>query len=355
MLNSKLGVVSLVNHDNLYEFLEYQKNVRVIGSPSANSIVTALGNNSVLKIVKFREFSEGGCKGWIQKQFENARMCEKEIRKKIKQSDRSLETHFNLNDIHAIQMEQDGLVVETILKGLDFKQYIQKLHRKVLKNKMTIAQFEQQVMDLLSVITDIIYRMYALGINHNDLHDRNIFIKYEKCIYSFSDSNDKIELEVTPVIFDFDWSTIEGMKIISLYECVYKQLEQKCINKQFIDCMRCTFPDKIGDFNFQDNNCDFFNQHAMFSKEFQDKLAVSPMIDLGRFMLYFIVLLNSFSIDSFPQLTKVFKTYFIRNFDVRLCKKKPIRMSIDGGIRRACNKVSHRKRSNAKKSSKSSC
>lgn len=355
-----LNEINLRTSSNLRSVTEFEKFVinqerkYKLGSDSVNSVVSHLGSNHVFKKVNFFQNNAINCKDWTKQQFINARQCEKAIRDSF-EIDPGLQQYFNLNNVVFYYDNHEGYVIEEKMNGDDFRKYVKKLYMLVVSRCITLQEFQVRVSMILAVITDIIYRMYKLGINHNDLHDRNIFLKTEPCQYRLGDKT--VFLDITPVIFDFDWTTVyPNVPLHPIMQCVKQRFE--VYERQYNKRLECdlAYESQMNTNNGKRNyplnitkDCDFFAQHKRFSWDQRDQ--VSQSIDVARFMLFFLQILhicineqndllispmecptvseesNVFMredewvvFDEFPILLNIFDQFRLREFRVKECR-----------------------------------
>lgn len=297
-LNSILGSIKINTLNDLESFLYVYENKHRLGSPSVNSIVMSLGNKYVLKKSRLDVINTtfgNFCKDWTLLQFNNARIVEQEINRRINVADKSLEHHFNnISNIIFTRVNIRGndysLLIEKKMDGCDFGNYVDMMWEKVLQKHISRNEFEVRLCYIISVISDIILRMYRLGINHNDLHNRNIFMKNIENQYAYKLLNGTIvNIDAIPILFDFDWTSIDGRH--KLLECVKNTYNQHKYTEI------CNFPfelerninERIYDVNIQ-KYCEYFAQMFRFSWQYFPY--PSPKIDFARFMLYFTQQLN---------------------------------------------------------------
>lgn len=323
------------------EFLNINK--KTIGSKSVNSEVVPFGNYYVLKWTSQIDNK------WKQIQFFNARACERFILNLLNNHLHvAYRPFFNVfNTGYCTDDEQkNGFVLEPRLYGDDLRNWVM--------NHVTDKTFEQELVMILITIVDVIYWMYNCNINHNDLHDRNIFIKavYQQPV-EHEMYGHRFKLKYVPVIIDFDWTTVgvdsnqrfreqlvnmlsdikerqEYITVVRQHKCKLGKsvlpLFEEWKGKAKAPTPATSIP--VEDFQkFEEENCDFFPQHASFSYHLSDNKSSlgSEHIDLARFMLYLIKLLrvaakkDVLEKNDFKEIQNLYKACFERNFNVIEC------------------------------------
>ncbi len=334
-----------VSKQNLLQsILEFLVNSSAIGSTSVNSLVIPLGDNWILKYA--REIDND----WRRSQFLNSRNCEMYITNILAQEiNHSYIPFFNLGkQVYCFDNQmRNGFVLEPRLNGLDLRQW-------VMNHYVHHFDFERELMKIVVTIVDIITWMYNHNINHNDLHDRNVFIKTMNYTHSMYDGAINIELNYVPVIIDYDWTTVgtnNHKLFMDRYNNMYNYVTQHGldVSKDLVNLVRESHTCKLGETvlpifedwtknkkvvsistedmnNFEEKNCDFFPQHAVFSENITSgNPQKSAHIDLARLLLYMIKLLRDvkkvkvLDANDFPEFQKFYKTCFEKNFNIIEC------------------------------------
>lgn len=165
---------------NTNDILKFVSSLPPLGVPSGNSTVYRLTQQKIIKLTSNNAF------------FDHVKVVEYLLVNILKHAP-AYAPYFNVDFEKYFTVLEDNKIctVEKIMIG-DVAENMFREH----KDHSTITQFIHSMLLLIRF-------MYTHGVNHNDMHLGNIFINNKQpCII------DGVAFLFTPIIFDFDWTSI---------------------------------------------------------------------------------------------------------------------------------------------------
>ena len=267
-----------VNQANIVEWVQNElPKYKRIGSDSATTQVFELSDKVVLKYTRFDK--DNSHKRDFFRHNQAARLAlVKAIHTRKRYTDRPLLSYFvDCTEWYGYEHNDFGLVIEGKMKGKDMRDYFVKACAGAGACKED--DLMRHLIGLVMVLMKIIFKLYKLGVNHNDLHDANVFLVDTPCTVSLYNKTMHVSLPFTPVIFDFDWTVIGDLKQPAYPKFVTKDTPA-CVLKQ-VKARLDSFDVMAG--------CHFHNRHRLYT---YPGGTISPSIDLATFMMSLLRLVS---------------------------------------------------------------
>jgi hypothetical protein len=323
-----------------------------IGSASANTIVLSLPPHAkfVLKITPFT--NEEKVKFFDHSQRVQTALLEKlrAVAKPTRQNDTGMLFKFlNIqnsktyyckfpalsNGSRSMFAYPCGMVIERQMVGLDVNAYFSQLAESNMPNKEEVIV--GMMIKLIMVMSKVVFKLYKLGVNHNDLHAGNVFLLHNKPINTWLYSKREVAaLPFTPVVFDFDWASVKMSKGQMLYQENYdRMITPPCYepDTQCFENMCRVAMLKPSDAGVPDpkRDCHFPGLHTRYTFRDYGKnpKQMSAKVDIADFFMSLVTLLGKIKpkIPDSPTHTAlnflyaIYNIYVEHDFDITKCYK----------------------------------
>lgn len=263
--------------------LSVPRSYKRIGSPSANTLVFEITPHFVLKLTAFDREEKRAF-------FKHAQVAKQALIHAIqakKNKDRPLLLYFiDAYESYSLEYDDVGMVLEKNMKGADMRTYFMDACKSTCMEDDVI----HQLIGLVMVMIKIIHKLYKLGVNHNDLHDGNIFLIDAPCTVYLYKKSMFVSLPFTPVLFDFDWT-----HVVTPQSDIKQRAYEQYVTGSTPPCeLRFISMGKQLALDVK-TKCNFASRHVRYT---YPNSKLSPSIDLSTFMMSAMTLLGKMKITS---------------------------------------------------------